>query len=799
MPLPAQRQVFISYSRKDGAKYAAWLRERLEKQHPEIKLWQDIISERAGKDWWQQITEALNNVAYMVLVATPDAMQSEAVRKEWRYARQQGVCVLPVQASDELDFTSLPRWMKTQQFADLKVKEQWQMFLDDLHRPCQSPRVPFMAEDLPPDFVARPEEFEPIVQLLLDKRREQRNPVAITTALRGAGGFGKTTLAKAVCHDERIQEVFDDGVLWVTLGEKVDNLVGKVAELTTMLSGEPSHLTDLDPVRTRLIELLADRDILMVIDDVWDPAHLEPFLQGGPLCARLITTRNLDTVPRQARNVKVDSMQPAEAAALLGAGLPGECTPQIAALAERVGNWPLLLGIVNGALRERVDDTSQPLSQAITDVSDALDEGGVTALDPENAEARNRAVALTVEASLKHISKDGQERRRFAELSVFPEDVEIPLDVVGQLWSTTGGLKPFKVRDLCLKLHRRSLLQSLDLTTRQLRLHDVMRDYLRAELARHTDPRQVHSQLVDGWGDRLHLPAGYPWQWYAYHMAAAGRVGELRECLLDPQWLRAKLAATDVTSLTADFDRLPVDEELELVQGAIRLSANVIGRNPEQFSSQMVGRLLPYSDMPAVERFSEKVIEGTRTRWLRPLRPALHPPGTALLRTLEGHKGAVAAVAVTPDGKLAVSAGSDGTLIVWEVASGRKLRTLTGHTNWVNAVAVTPDGQRAVSASWDQTLKVWDLGSGRELRTLTGHTNWVRAVAVTPDGQRAVSASEDKTLKVWDLETGAVLATFTCDSGAYCCAFSAALKMVVAGDADGHVHFLRLEEPTPRG
>jgi len=114
-------------------------------------------------------------------------------------------------------------------------------------------------------------------------------------------------------------------------------------------------------------------------------------------------------------------------------------------------------------------------------------------------------------------------------------------------------------------------------------------------------------------------------------------------------------------------------------------------------------------------------------------------------------------------------------------------------------VAVTPDGQRAVSASWDQTLKVWDLGSGRELRTLTGHASSVMAVAVAPDGQRAVSASEDKTLKVWDLETGAVLATFTCDSGAYCCGFSAALKMVVAGDADGHVHFLRLEEPTPRG
>jgi len=68
-------------------------------------------------------------------------------------------------------------------------------------------------------------------------------------------------------------------------------------------------------------------------------------------------------------------------------------------------------------------------------------------------------------------------------------------------------------------------------------------------------------------------------------------------------------------------------------------------------------------------------------------------------------------------------------------------------------------------------------------------------VAVTADGKRVVSAAGDKTLKVWDLESGEVLATFTCDGAAFCCAFSDALKLIVAGDAGGHVHFLQLEEP----
>ena len=67
------------------------------------------------------------------------------------------------------------------------------------------------------------------------------------------------------------------------------------------------------------------------------------------------------------------------------------------------------------------------------------------------------------------------------------------------------------------------------------------------------------------------------------------------------------------------------------------------------------------------------------------------------------------------------------------VGSGERpeLRTLAGHSASVNGVAVTADGRRAVSASWDNTLKVWDLESGQELRTLAGHSDSVTGVAVT--------------------------------------------------------------------
>ena len=59
---------------------------------------------------------------------------------------------------------------------------------------------------------------------------------------------------------------------------------------------------------------------------------------------------------------------------------------------------------------------------------------------------------------------------------------------------------------------------------------------------------------------------------------------------------------------------------------------------------------------------------------------------------------------------------------MWDLETGRALRTLEGHSDTVNGVAVTADGRRAVSASSDKTLKVWDLETGRELRTLEGHS-----------------------------------------------------------------------------
>ena len=255
------------------------------------------------------------------------------------------------------------------------------------------------------------------------------------------------------------------------------------------------------------------------------------------------------------------------------------------------------------------------------------------------------------------------------------------------------------------------------------------------------------------------------------HIAKAGRGKQLHRWLTDFDFIEAKVSALGPQPLIDDYD-LAFNSDIlnsenwvknkgdnrRIIQSALRLSAHILEQDKTQLAGRLWGHLMPF-DVPEIKVMLEQAEARQIAPWLRPLTPTLTPPGGALLRTFGGHNDWVNAVAITPDGKQAVSASSDRTLIIWDLQSGTLLKTLAGHTQHVNAVAITPSGKKAVSGASDNTLKIWNLQSGTLLKTLIEHIASVGSVAITPDGQQAVSASEDGTLKVWNLQSGTLLKT----------------------------------------
>ena len=116
-------------------------------------------------------------------------------------------------------------------------------------------------------------------------------------------------------------------------------------------------------------------------------------------------------------------------------------------------------------------------------------------------------------------------------------------------------------------------------------------------------------------------------------------------------------------------------------------------------------------------------------------------------RWLEGHDAAVVAVTPLGDGRIA-SGGDDFAVIVWDSETGDN-RRLEGHKGKVAGLAVSPDGAWIASASWDGTIGLWPVAGGAA-RFLGGHDGPVTDVAFGPGGARLYSTSADGTLRAWD-------------------------------------------------
>lgn len=122
------------------------------------------------------------------------------------------------------------------------------------------------------------------------------------------------------------------------------------------------------------------------------------------------------------------------------------------------------------------------------------------------------------------------------------------------------------------------------------------------------------------------------------------------------------------------------------------------------------------------------------------------------VRLSDGHTAAARKAVFSPDGRLLVTCGEDGRIIVWDFARRERLATFNDNGGWVNSVAFSPDGKWFATPGANQTVTVWDAKRLERAAVLAGHRSMVNVVVFSPDGRLLGSISggdEGKTL-VWD-------------------------------------------------
>ncbi|HEX7312605.1 MAG TPA: caspase family protein [Pyrinomonadaceae bacterium] len=114
----------------------------------------------------------------------------------------------------------------------------------------------------------------------------------------------------------------------------------------------------------------------------------------------------------------------------------------------------------------------------------------------------------------------------------------------------------------------------------------------------------------------------------------------------------------------------------------------------------------------------------------------------------------VFAASFSPDGRLILTAGSDplAPLNLWETATGRRVNVNFDVDGPVLSAAFSPDGRR-VAASSGRDVYLWDVNGANRVR-LQGHTDRVTSVSFSPDAQLLLTGSNDNSLRLWQVGAG---------------------------------------------
>ena len=542
--------VFICYARSDGANFAEWLAQRLNQMG--LAVWLDRSHLEGGRNWEESIERAIASCDSLVAVLTKSSLASRVCRAEIGYALYLNKTVVPLMLErvtpplrlidlQYLSFTDrskydhsvsmLIRSLKSQPawHPELNARSAQGMAENVLRR--QDKPLALGVPPLPRNFVPRPVEQEALRKMMQSVVSDKR--IAIT-ALHGMDGIGKSVVAAAICHDPIVQAAFPDGTIWLQVGREPDllTLVSTVAE--ALGDSRPPSDT-LEEGARRLREFVRDRAVLIVLDDIWRAEDAEPFLPNRPGSCFIITTRNLDVARALNSEVVAVGALASEQAQDLLQQQAGRDDPEIAQIGVELGHSPLTLGLAGAMLKRGMSGTELLQRLRAAPIADTTRQA-------------NKSLRASLDLTLEQLTEP--RRSLFYLLGIFPEDSEIPQSVVTRLWHRAAPrLSEYECDALIEELANYALI-NLEPRTKSIRLHDLIRSYLRERLG--SSLREANVQLSDVYelsGSRLETATDdYMRRHLPYHLIEAGRNEALCALLTDsPRWMQSRfeLAKSD--------------------------------------------------------------------------------------------------------------------------------------------------------------------------------------------------------------------------------------------------------------
>ena len=325
--------------------------------------WLDTQRIASGAVWSTQIEHEIDTRQVTVALLSPGSYASEICRAEQLRALDKGNRVIPVPAVKGSD---RPMYLYARQYRDFTNDANYAVSLAELLADIRSDATATLPDTYrktlvtyltaPPrvaNNLERPEALRAVRDALFAE--DHRQPIALT-ALHGMGGIDKTVLAKALTDDEVVQRAFPDGIVWITAGkERQRDFIAEMREVAKALGDDLSRYDNALACENRYRTTIANKAALIVVDDVWSKADIEPLLAEAPRSRFLFTTRDASIgrfVGAHEHRADLLDLEQSRALLALWADVPIAELPTCAdKLITECGRLPLALSVLGAMLR----------------------------------------------------------------------------------------------------------------------------------------------------------------------------------------------------------------------------------------------------------------------------------------------------------------------------------------------------------------------------------------------------------------------------------------------------------------